>query len=119
MVLGFVRICGTSENGAGAFMKSNRRARMLRIATPMLTTCTASAQEKHDPAEPPAGAPKPKLLSRPEGAIARSAIDEKAMASLIHDLVTCGTRLTLSSWTDPKRGVGCGRDFSIARLNEI
>ncbi len=96
---------------------------MLRIATPMLalmlTTCTASAQEKHDPAEPPAGAPKPKLLSRPEGAIARSAIDEKAMASLIHDLVTCGTRLTLSSWTDPKRGVGCGRDFSIARLNEI
>jgi len=58
-------------------------------------------------------------LPKPDGAIPRSAIDEKAMAALIHDLVSCGTRLTLSSWTDPKRGVGCGRDFAVARLNEI
>jgi hypothetical protein len=96
---------------------------LLRTGTALFAALFAAsamqAQEKHDPAEPPAGAPKPKLLSRPEGAIERSAIDEKAMASLIHDLVTCGTRLTLSSWTDPKRGVGCGRDFSFARLNEI
>jgi len=41
------------------------------------------------------------------------------MRTLIHDLVSCGTRLTLSSWTDPKRGIGCGRDFVLARLNEI
>ena len=72
-----------------------------------------------DPAELPIGAPKAKPSPKPEGAIARTAIDEKAMAALIHDLVSCGTRLTLSSWTDPKRGVGCGRDFAIARLNEI
>jgi Peptidase family M28 len=26
------------------------------------------------------------------------------------DLVACGTRQSLSSWTDPKRGIGCGRD---------
>jgi hypothetical protein len=41
------------------------------------------------------------------------------MRKLIHDEVSCGTRLTLSSWTDPKRGIGCGRDFVVARLNEI
>src|SRR5712692_5452315 len=41
------------------------------------------------------------------------------MRALIAKLVACGTRLTLSSWTDAKRGVGCGRDAIEARLNEI
>ena len=41
------------------------------------------------------------------------------MRALIHNLVSCGTRLTLSSWSDPKRGIGCGRDAIVARLNEI
>ena len=81
----------------------------------------AFAQEAaaHDPAEPPQGRPQLKSLPRPAGAIARQSIDEKSMRTLIHDLVSCGTRLTLSSWTDPKRGIGCGRDFVVARLNEI
>jgi hypothetical protein len=72
-----------------------------------------------DPAEPLQGKPQMKSLPRPAGAIARQSIDEKSMRKLIHDLVSCGTRLTLSSWTDPKRGIGCGRDFVVARLNEI
>jgi hypothetical protein len=33
--------------------------------------------------------------------------------------VACGTRLTISSWNDPNRGAGCGRDRIAARLNEI
>src|SRR5437773_11878370 len=41
------------------------------------------------------------------------------MRELIGKLVACGTRLTLSSWDDAKRGVGCGRDAITARLNEI
>jgi hypothetical protein len=72
-----------------------------------------------DPAEPAQGKPQLKLLPRPLGAISRQSIDEKSMRALIHNLVSCGTRLTLSSWTDPKRGIGCGRDFVVARLNEI
>ncbi len=72
-----------------------------------------------DPAEPPQNRPHPKILTRPTGAIIRQSIDEKGMRALIHELVSCGTRLTLSSWTDPKRGIGCGRDFVVARLNEI
>jgi hypothetical protein len=72
-----------------------------------------------DPAEGPQAKTQTKVPAKPTGAIARQSIDEKGMRSLIHELVSCGTRLTLSSWTDPKRGVGCGRDFAVARLNEI
>jgi Peptidase family M28 len=72
-----------------------------------------------DPAEPQQGQPHPKLLPRPVGAIARKSVDEKSMRALIDQLVSCGTRLSLSSWTDAKRGIGCGRDYIVARFNEI
>jgi hypothetical protein len=77
------------------------------------------AAGSHDPREPPQNAPHPKALPRPAGAIRRTSIDEKTMRAIIHEQVSCGTRLTLSSWTDPKRGIGCGRDFITARFNEI
>jgi hypothetical protein len=80
---------------------------------------TVAGAGSHDPAEPLTGAPHPKILARPLGAIARASIDEKSMRKLIHDEVGCGTRLTLSSLTDAKRGIGCGRDFVVARMNEI
>src|SRR5713101_7574849 len=73
----------------------------------------------HDPAEPASGKPQPKMLARPAGRLTRASVDEKSMRELIGKLVGCGTRLTLSSWTDAKRGVGCGRDVIVARLNEI
>jgi Peptidase family M28 len=81
----------------------------------------ASAQRSvsRDPAEPLQGKPQPKLLPRPAGAVARQSVDEKSMRILIGKLVACGTRLTLSSWTDPKRGAGCGRDHIAARFQEI
>ncbi|MBS1842099.1 MAG: M28 family metallopeptidase [Acidobacteria bacterium] len=87
----------------------------------LLVASTVRAQEKtlHDPGEPLSGASTPKILPRPAGAIPRSAFDEKTMREIIHEQVSCGTRLTLSSWTDPKRGAGCGRDFIVARFNEI
>src|SRR5438067_8335747 len=88
---------------------------LLVVAMPAFAQQAAS----RDPAEPPQAKPQPKMLPRPLGAISRQSIDEKSMRTLIHDLVSCGTRLTLSSWTDPKRGIGCGRDFVLARLNEI
>jgi hypothetical protein len=87
----------------------------------LLTATAAFAQRAapRDPAEPAQGKPQPKLLARPGGGVARAAVDEKSMKALIGKLVACGTRLTLSSWTDPKRGIGCGRDAIVARLNEI
>jgi hypothetical protein len=91
------------------------------LVTAALFAVTAFAQEfnPNDPGEPPHGRTKLKLLPRPGHDIARQSVDEKSMRDLIHQLVGCGTRLTISSWTDPKRGVGCGRDQVVARLNEI
>jgi hypothetical protein len=73
----------------------------------------------HDPAEPPSGKPQAKIVARPAGRIARQTVDEKGMRSLISELVGCGTRLTLSSWSDAKRGIGCGRDHIAARMTAI
>ena len=39
--------------------------------------------------------------------------------AIITDLVACGSRHSLSSWTDPKRGIGCGRDIVVRRFGEI
>jgi peptidase M28-like protein len=90
------------------------------IATGLLAIPSSAQQvAPRDPAEPLHGKPQPKLLPRPAGAIPRQSVDEKSMRALIHQMVLCGTRLTISSWTDPKRGVGCGRDQVVARLNEI
>jgi hypothetical protein len=98
-----------------------KNASVVTLAWLTLTAPRVYAQQTvpRDPAEPSQGKPLPKVLPRPLGAIARQSIDEKSMRTLIHQLVSCGTRLTLSSWTDPKRGIGCGRDFVVARLNEI
>jgi hypothetical protein len=85
----------------------------------MVLPALAQRAVSRDPAEPTQGKPQPKLSARPTGGVARQAVDEKSMHSLIGKLVACGTRLTLSSWTDSKRGIGCGRDAIVARLNEI
>jgi len=88
-----------------------------------LLACAAGALGQtsvtRDPAEPPAGRLHPKILPRPAGRLLRQSVDEKGMRSLISDLVKCGTRLTLASWDDPKRGPGCARDHISARLNAI
>src|SRR3989475_2657478 len=72
-----------------------------------------------DPTEPAQGKLQPKILPRPTGRILRASLDEKSMRALIAKLLACGTRLTLSSWTDAQRGIGCGRDVIAARFNEI
>lgn len=88
-------------------------------STPKAVSGSRANTGWRDPQEPLGGKPRPKIPPRPTGAIARASIDEKSMRVLIHDLVGCGTRLTLSSWDDPKRGAGCGRDKVAARFHEI
>jgi len=104
-------------------MESARKKFSCAFAVMVMLTFAAKAHAQasppRDPAEPPQAKPQLKILSRPLGTISRQSIDEKSMRTLIHNLVSCGTRLTLSSWTDQKRGIGCGRDFVVARLNEI
>jgi hypothetical protein len=83
------------------------------------TPVAAPNAQAQDPAEPQEGQPHPTFLPRPEGAIVRQSVDEKAMQALIHELVGCGTRHSLSSWTDSKRGIGCARDIVAARFRQI
>src|SRR6266436_5983896 len=103
--------------------KKNRKTlgRTALLAGLVLACFPAYGQQAapRDPAEPAQGKPQPKILARPAGRVARASVDEKSMRALIGKLVACGTRLTLSSWEDPKRGAGCGRDAIVARFNEI
>jgi hypothetical protein len=103
------------------YRKHARSAVIFTLAILAVSANPASAQHSvaRDPAEPPRGKPQPKILLRPAGGITRQSVDEKSMRTLIRELVACGTRLTLSSWTDAKRGVGCGRDHIAARFQEI
>jgi len=97
-----------------------RMVKVALLALVTIVTIPAVGQvAPRDPAEPANGKPQPKILARPAGRAARASVDEKSMRALIGKLVACGTRLTLSSWDDPKRGIGCGRDTIVARLNEI
>jgi hypothetical protein len=74
-----------------------------------------------DPAEPPEGLPAGRLQvpQAPAGAIARGAVDTAALRAIVTELAACGTRQSLSSWTDPHRGIGCGRDRVLARFTAI
>jgi len=108
----------TASSTIRAFLRASRVAFLLAPAI-VIAPALAQRTAPRDPAEPLQGKPQPKILPRPAGAILRSIVDEKSMRSLIHELVGCGTRLTLSSWSDPKRGAGCGRDHIVARFNQI
>ena len=85
----------------------------------VLTLVRSTVAIAQDPSEPPSGKPEAQMRPRPEGAIAREAINDSEMKSLIEQMVACGTRHSLSSWSDSQRGIGCGRDHVLARLNEI
>jgi hypothetical protein len=52
----------------------------------------------------------------PPAHAASPADDAKA---IVEALVACGTRHSLSSWTDTKRGIGCGRDVVVRRLEAV
>ncbi len=80
---------------------------------------TAALAAPQDPLEPPAELTGPKLPEAVTGRILRSDVSEESLRGIIEDLAGCGTRHSLSSWNDPKRGIGCGRDHIVARLNAI
>jgi hypothetical protein len=72
-----------------------------------------------DPIEAAQPRTQSERLARPGAAVERSQVDERSMRELIGKLVACGTRSSLSSWSDASRGIGCGRDRVLTRLNEI
>jgi hypothetical protein len=93
----------------------------LAAAPPPARATPSAAHGERDPAEPPAGAPPSHLLvpAAPAGTISRGAIDQAALRAIVEELAACGTRQSLSSWTDLHRGIGCGRDHILARFAAI
>ena len=62
------------------------------------------------------GLPAVSAAAAPAPGSAAPAAEAKA---IVTELVACGTRHSMSSWTDPKRGIGCGRDVVVKRFGEI
>ena len=94
-----------------------KRTHPVKLALPVFLL--ALALRGQDPSEPPAGKPRPAPTNPPTGALSRSAVDGTALRTTIDELVACGTRHSLSSWEDSRRGIGCGRDRIVARYEEI
>ncbi len=84
----------------------------------------AASAAMQDPAEPAnAGAwspaPKPVVPASPPGAIPMEAVDPRLLLGTIQQLVACGTRSSLSSWTDPRRGIGCARNYLAGQFRDL
>ncbi len=99
-------------------MSANLTKRYPAVKLAAAAWLAAALLGAQDPGEP-AGKPASKSPSAPDGAIPRRSVDEKALRATIEELAACGTRHSLSSWDDSKRGIGCGRDRIVARLTEI
>jgi hypothetical protein len=93
-----------------------KRSIAVKLAIALMAAAFAAAQDP--PERPPAGSAV-RLPSVASGGISRSAVDEGGLRATVEELVACGTRQSLSSWDDPARGIGCGRDRIRARLEKI
>lgn len=102
--------------------KSQSKVIVLTLAMLVPEICLRggfAAAASQDPQEPPGRQSAPTLIARPAGAITSADVDQGELRDIINRLVACGTRNSLSSWTDPKRGIGCGRDRIVAQLEAI
>jgi hypothetical protein len=92
---------------------------ILSLATLIIILSLPVPLRAQDPVEGPSGEKRPGPQLSREKPLARARVDEESMRATVEELVSCGTRNSLSSWDDPKRGIGCGRDKILARLNAI
>jgi len=116
----------TEERGLKTMKSGEKNKALMRVGFGiaimglMLWPSAAQTQRvSHDPAEPQQRTERGHGPARMMKAVGRQSVDTKSMVALIDQLVACGTRLTISSWTDPKRGIGCARDKIAARFEEI
>ncbi len=59
------------------------------------------------------------LLAGTSAAPPAAASPPEDARAIVEALVACGTRHSLSSWTDTKRGIGCGRDVVVRRFEAV
>lgn len=89
----------------------------LALASLFLMSPTVGAQG--DPPEPPGGKPYLSLLPGSAATITQQSVSEASIRETINQLVSCGTRNSLSSWNDPNRGIGCARNKIVAKFKRI
>jgi len=58
-------------------------------------------------------------LPRATAAGLASSMPAEEARAIVEALVSCGTRHSLSSWTDTRRGIGCGRDAVVRHLEAV
>jgi Peptidase family M28 len=85
----------------------------------LLATCFAAGFSVAQDPVPQTAQHWPKLLPPPAGAVTLGEVSRSDLRATIKGLVSCGTRHSLSSWTDPTRGIGCGRDHIVAEFRKI
>jgi Peptidase family M28 len=88
---------------------------MVGVLAGLVTVGSATGQDPVPQSTPP----RPILLPPPAGAITLGEVRQSDLRATIKELVSCGTRHSLSSWTDPARGIGCGRDRIVAEFRKI
>lgn len=89
-----------------------------RVKLMALILGAAGALRAQDPPEPPQTG-GPSKAPAPAAPVVRAAAETDALRKTVDELVACGTRHSLSSWDDPARGIGCGRDRILARYRAI
>lgn len=104
------------------FINSTKKLKMesflILVFAVIGTQSAVSLRAGQDPMEPATGKLRSYVVHPPTEAIRRANVNENSMRASIEELVSCGTRNSISAWDDPKRGIGCGRDKIVARFSE-
>jgi hypothetical protein len=111
--------CGAILLAVLLSVSGDPRCRLLEAWFPPQAAGGQDVQNPNDPQEPLSGRPSPSLLAPPAGALTPDDVDEKTLTAVVNELVSCGTRSSLSSWDGGARGIGCGRDRILARFQDI
>jgi peptidase M28-like protein len=88
------------------------------VATPLVTASVAGADTGGAPFTGPGHQYAPQLADQTLRDLLQD-IDQDRMQAIVEQLASFGTRHTLSSQTDPVRGIGAARDWIFARMQEF
>ncbi|MEO7746764.1 MAG: M20/M25/M40 family metallo-hydrolase, partial [Actinomycetota bacterium] len=109
----------TSSPNRRTFLSAAIAASGVAVAAPLVGAAPASANDGPSRGDFPHGPPATaQRVDRDLGQLLKQ-IDPKRIEATVNALVSFGTRHTLSSQTDPERGIGAARDWLYAQYQQI
>ncbi len=109
----------TSSPNRRTFLSAAIAASGVAVAAPLVGAAPASADDRPSRGDFPHGPPATaQRVDRDLGQLLKQ-IDPKRIEATVDALVSFGTRHTLSSQTDPERGIGAARDWLYAQYQQI